>query len=215
LPVLISAVIAYLIGAVPTGLLVGKIGWGTDIRLSGSGNIGATNVGRVLGPGAGYLVLVLDVLKGAAAVMLPTALIAGVVRFPAGGGRGDSLLIVTAAGAVIAGNMFSVFIGGKGGKGVGVASGALLMMVPEIAAILLLVWLFVRAATKYVSIASLCIATLFPALMWFYHDDNKTYMIFSLLASAMVFYSHRTNIKRLVAGEELKFDRQAEREKHE
>lgn len=199
MPVLVSVLIAYFIGAVPTGLVVGLIGWRTDIRLHGSGNIGATNVGRVLGRPAGFLVLALDVTKGAAAILAPVALF----------GR-SSLLIVVAAGAVIAGNMFSIFIGGKGGKGVGVASGALLVMVPEIAVILLLVWLTVRAATKYVSLASLTIAALFPVLMWVFHGANKAYLIFSLLASVMVFYSHRANIKRLIAGKELKYDRKAD-----
>jgi len=200
LPVLISALLAYFIGSVPTGLLVGRIGWRTDVRLHGSGNIGATNVGRVLGRRAGFLVMALDVMKGAAATVAPVALF----------GRG-SLLIVTAAGAVIAGNMFSIFIGGKGGKGVGVASGALLVMVPEIAVILLLVWLTVRAATKYVSLASLSIAALFPALMWVFNGTNKTYLIFAVLSSAMVFYSHRANIKRLIAGKELKYDQKADK----
>ena len=200
MPVLVSALLAYFIGAVPTGLVVGLIGWRTDVRLHGSGNIGATNVGRVLGRPAGWLVLALDVMKGAAAVAAPVALF----------GR-SSLLIVVAAGAVIAGNMFSVFIGGKGGKGVGVASGALLVMVPEIAVILLLVWLTVRAATKYVSLASLTIAALFPALMWVFHGANKAYLIFSLLSSGLVFYSHRANIKRLIAGEELQYDKKADK----
>lgn len=208
MPILISAVIAYLIGAVPTGLLVGKIGWRTDVRQYGSGNIGATNVRRVLGPVAGGLVLWLDVIKGAAAVMGPVWISTDTLSFPVSGGPGASLQIVVAAGAVILGNMFSVFIRGKGGKGVGVASGVLLAMVPEIAAILLLVWLTVRAATKYVSLASLSIAALFPALMWLYHGSNKTYVIFSLVAAAMVFYSHRANIKRLIAGEELKYDQE-------
>ncbi|MDP1808340.1 MAG: glycerol-3-phosphate 1-O-acyltransferase PlsY [Actinomycetota bacterium] len=211
MPVLMSALLAYFIGAVPTGLLVGRIGWRTDVRLHGSGNIGATNVGRVLGRRAGFLVLALDVMKGAAAVMAPVAVYSGVVRFPVGGTPRDSLLIVAAAAAVIAGNMFSIFIGGKGGKGVGVASGALLVMVPEIAVILLLVWLTVRTATKYVSLASLSIAALFPALMWVYHGANKTYLVFSLLSSVMVFYSHRANIKRLIAGEELKYDQKADK----
>ena len=211
MPALISALIAYFIGAVPTGLLVGKIGWRTDIRQYGSGNIGATNVGRVLGPGAGFLVLGLDVVKGAGAVMGPAWATTGLLTFPVSAGESGSVPIVAAAGAVILGNMFSIFIGGKGGKGVGVASGVLLVMVPEIAAILLLVWLTVRAATKYVSLASLSIAALFPALMQLFHGSNETYVVFSLLAAALVFYSHRANIRRLIAGEELKYDQEVEK----
>lgn len=211
MPALAAALVAYFIGAVPTGLLVGKIGWHTDVRQFGSGNIGATNVGRVLGPGAGYLVLGLDVVKGAAAVMGPVWAVTGDLTFPVQAGANGSLPIVAAAGAVILGNMFSVFIGGKGGKGVGVASGVLLAMVPEIAAILLAVWLTVRAATKYVSLASLSIAALFPVLMWLFHGLNKSYVVFSLLAAGMVFYSHRANIARLIAGEELKYDEEVEK----
>lgn len=208
---LVSALIAYFVGAVPTGLVVGKLGWHTDVRQYGSGNIGATNVGRVLGWSAGLLVLGLDVVKGAGAVIGPVWATTGSLTFPARAGASGSLQIVAAAGAVILGNMFSVFIGGKGGKGVGVASGVLLAMVPEIAAILLFVWLAVRGATKYVSLASLSIAALFPVLMWLLYGSNKTYVIFSLLAAAMVFYSHRANIKRLIAGEELKFDQEVEK----
>lgn len=214
MPVLISAAIAYLIGAVPTGLLVGWIGWRQDIRLHGSGNIGATNVGRTFGARAGFLVLFLDFMKGAAAVMVPASIFGGAVRLPVAAGGSGSLIAVTAAGAVIVGNMFSIFIG-KGGKGVGVASGALFVMVPEIAACLLLVWLAVKTATKYVSLASLSIAAFFPLLMWLFHGGNKTYVVFSLLAAALVFYSHRANIKRLIAGEELKSDSEKQGNKNE
>ncbi len=133
------------------------------------------------------------------------------MSIPVSAGALGSVPIVAAAAGVILGNMFSVFIGGRGGKGVGVASGVLLAMVPEIAAVLLLVWLAVRAATKYVSLASLSIAALFPVLMWVFHGANRTYVVFSLLASAMVFYSHRANIRRLAAGEELKYDQEVER----
>lgn len=203
----LTALFGYLLGAVPTGYLVGKIGYGVDVRQSGSGNIGATNVGRVLGQRAGLMALAGDVLKGMAALFVPVWLATGAISFPVAAGANDSALIVVAAAAVICGNMFSFF---ASGKGVGVTSGVLIAMVPEIAAIELAIWLTVRAATKFVSLASLTIAVMFPALMWIYHGSNIPYIIFSLVAAALVFYSHRANLKRLIAGEELRYDRQVD-----
>ncbi len=201
---------SYLIGAIPVGYLVGKIGYGLDIRQHGSGNIGSTNVHRVLGAKAATLVLTLDIFKGALAVAGSTWLVNGTFSFPAKSGSGGYFLIIVVAMAAILGNMFSVFIKGRGGKGVGVATGVLLFMVPEIMLILLAVWLIVTLTTKYVSLGSLTIAALFPILVLIFHRQNTAYLIFAVVASVLVFFSHRTNVKRLMEGTELRSNRKKE-----
>lgn len=203
--VLLSTLCSYVLGSVPTGLLVGKIGYGVDIRLVGSGNIGFTNVRRVLGNRPGFLVLALDALKGAAAVLGTAWAYQGSVGFPLAPDFSQSLAIVLAALGVLLGNLFSIFMGFKGGKGVGVAIGALLAMTPEFVAVLFIVWLAVRTLTGYVSVASLTISILFPVLMWLRYGENSPYLVFSVCAAALVVFSHRANIKRLMAGEELKY----------
>ena len=211
--VALAILVAYLIGAIPTGYLVGNIGYGLDIRQLGSGNLGATTVQRVLGTKAGLLVLAIDVLKGALAISGSVYIINRSVSFPIKPGAASSALIVIIALAVIAGNMFSIFMKGRGGKGIGSAAGILFMMMPQIAAVLFTVWLIITVVTKYVSLASLSIAALFPILVWWLHGSNKPYMIFAFAASVMVFYSHRSNIKRLIARSELRVDQGREKDK--
>ncbi len=204
----LAILVAYIIGAIPTGYLVGHFGYGLDIRKFGSGNLGATNVQRVLGTKAGSLVLAIDVLKGALAISGSIYIINRSVSFPIKSGVASSALIVMIALAVIVGNMFSVFMKGRGGKGIGVAAGILIMMMPQIAAILFAVWLTITVTTKYVSLASLSIAALFPILVLWFHRSNQAYVIFALAAAVMVFYSHRSNIKRLVTRSELRVDQE-------
>jgi acyl phosphate:glycerol-3-phosphate acyltransferase len=194
----------YLVGSVPVGLLVGKIGYGLDIRQHGSGNIGFTNARRVLGDKAGFLVLALDMLKGAGAVLAGAWLWAGLMSWPIQPTSAEATVIVLAGLAVIVGNLFPIFIGFKGGKGVGVAAGVMLAMVPALVAVLLVVWYVVRAVFGYVSVASLAIALLFPILMWLGYASNQPYLVFSVVAAALVVFSHRQNIKRLLAGTEPK-----------
>lgn len=197
-------VAAYLIGAIPTGLLVGKIGYGVDIRNQGSGNIGSTNAQRVLGDRAGYTVLVLDICKGLAVTLGAAWVAVDAFRLPPQPDPSASLIIVAAAAAAIIGNVFPIYIGFKGGKGMGVGTGVLLAMVPLIVLVLVVVWLVVRAATRYVSVASLLVALLFPVLMWWRHPNNLPYLVFSIFAAVLVVYSHRGNVKRLLAGNEAR-----------
>jgi glycerol-3-phosphate acyltransferase PlsY len=196
------ALAAYLVGAIPTGLIVGKIGYGVDIRTQGSGNIGATNAKRVLGRQVGNLVLALDVLKGFIVTWGAAVIATGMFSWPPEPDPAAAAVIVVAAVAAILGNIFPVYIGFKGGKGVGMGAGVVLAMDPLICAILLLIWLAVRALTRYVSVASISIALIFPVLMWWRHPDNIPYIIFAVFAAAVVIYSHRENLKRLLAGEE-------------
>lgn len=201
---------AYILGSVPSGLLIGKYGWKVDPRAHGSGNIGFTNVWRVVGLPAAALVLLADAGKGAAAVLLagflfggaPTALT--IARQPR---LADAAVVALAALVALLGNNYSVFLRFRGGKGVGIASGIILALEPMIAAALFIIWLTVVALTRYVSLASLIIAVLFPILMFYFQPHNPAYIVFAITAAAVVFVRHRANIGRLMSGTELKVGR--------
>lgn len=198
---------AYLIGSIPVGLIVSKLGYGRDIRQFGSGNLGATNTFRVLGPLPGALVFLLDALKGASAVALASYYFAEtptLIQQPANIDFSHALLVVLAAMAVICGHNWSVFLKFSGGKGIATGAGALLMLVPKILLLLLVIWAVITAGTRYVSLASVIIAIVFPVTMIITNSHNIPYILFSLAASFVVVYKHRSNIKRLIAGEESK-----------
>lgn len=202
---------AYLIGAIPTGLIVGRVGYGVDLREHGSGNIGSTNAKRVLGGRAGYVVLALDLLKGFMVTIIAGFIVTGVLAWPPEPQivlrvEGAAGLIVATGAAAVVGNVFPVYIGFKGGKGVGVGSGVLLAIIPVVTVGLMAVWLVVRAVTHYVSVASLLVAVLLPPLTAWRYPENTAYLVFALFAAAMTVFSHRTNIKRLIAGEEPRID---------
>jgi glycerol-3-phosphate acyltransferase PlsY len=202
---IVIALAAYLVGAIPTGLVVGKVGYGVDIRELGSGNIGSTNAKRVLGSRAGNLVLVLDVFKGFIVTWMAAVFATGTFNWPPDPkGEAAATLIVIAAIAAIIGNVFPIYIGFKGGKGVGVGAGVVLALVPIICVVLLAIWLATRALTRYVSVASILIAVLFPFFMWWQHPDNIPYIVLAVFATAVVVFSHRANLKRLLAGKELR-----------
>lgn len=202
---------AYLIGAIPTGLLVGRIGYGVDLREQGSGNIGATNAKRVLGGRAGRLVLALDLLKGFLVTIAAGSIVTGVLAFPLESQtvmsvKGAGAVIVATGAAAVLGNVFPVYIRFQGGKGVGVGSGVLLAIAPVVTVSLMIIWLIVRAVTRYVSVASLLVAILLPALTAWRYPANTAYLVFTLFVAAMTIFSHRKNIKRLLAGEEPRID---------
>ncbi len=205
--IIVIAVVAYLIGAIPTGLIVGRVSFNVDIRERGSGNIGFTNVRRAFGNKAGFLVLAIDMLKGAGVTMAVAWGAMGFLEWPPAPEQSAAVLIVTAATALIAGNIFPVYIGFKGGKGVGATTGVMLALVPVIVGLLLIVWFIVREVSGYVSLASIVISLLFPVLVRVVYPGNLPYLIFAVFAAGLVVVSHRANISRLVAGEELKIDR--------
>jgi len=202
----LSLAAAYLVGAIPVGLIVGRVGYGVDLREHGSGNIGSTNAARVLGSGAGYLVLAFDMLKGFLIAIAAGAIATGVWAWPPAPVGSEGTLIVAAGIAAVIGNVFPVYIRFKGGKGVGVGSGVLLAIIPIVMVSLMAVWLVVRAATRYVSVASLLVATLLPLLIAWRYPKNPAYLVFALFAAVTTVFSHRTNIKRLVTGEESRID---------
>lgn len=188
---------AFLLGSVPFGLVVGRIWRGVDVRQHGSGNIGFTNVYRVVGPGPGFVVLALDLAKGAAAVLAARAFFPSPQTDAAHG-----WVVVGCAFAVIAGHNWSVFLGLKGGKGVAAGAGALLAFVPELFLVLLLVWGVVLGTTRYVSLASVSASALFPVLVLLVYPRNIPYLAFAVVGAAAVVFQHRGNIGRLIAGTE-------------
>ncbi len=207
----VSVVASYLVGAVPFGYLVARLK-GIDIRKHGSGNIGATNVGRVLGRNWGFLVFGLDVLKG----LLPVALTGLLVHDPqAGQSPGPLLVQVGAAAAAVAGHMFPVYLGFSGGKGVATSLGALLGIYPYftwpgLAAFVL--WIAVTGVSKYVSLGSIVAAGAFPIMFaavvalqggrWGTASRLWPLYVFSALVAALVVWRHRGNIRRLREGTE-------------
>jgi len=189
---------AYILGSIPFGLILAKLFAGSDIRKSGSGNIGATNVARVVGPSAGILTLVLDVAKGSAAVWL------------AGRFTGQSSTAMTlAAIAVLLGHCFPVWLKFKGGKGVATALGVFLMLAPLAALGALLVFILVSIAWRYVSLGSVSAAAAMPLLMYFLwapgHAPPLVVDFGTIFAAALVIFKHDANLQRLVDGEEPKF----------
>lgn len=185
-------VIAYLAGSVPFGLIISRL-YGVNITQTGSGNIGATNVFRVLGPFAGMTVLTADITKGFMAVQLAYFFM----------GHSDIMPVVAAISAVL-GHSFSPFMGMSGGKGVATAAGALLALIPQIALILFIIWIFIIVMTRYVSLASLSIALLLP-MLGIITKQNLPNKVLSVVVCLIIFYTHRSNIGRLLKGEEYKF----------
>jgi len=197
----VGVALSYLVGSVPFGYLVGRMG-GIDIRRWGSGNVGATNVARVLGVRRGALVFALDALKGAGA----TGLVAGGCARIFGTDAG--LLPVLCAAGVILGHTFTCWLKFKGGKGVATALGAWLVLRPVETLIALAVWGVVAAIWRYVSLASIVAAVAFPGVLvtFSFHDLRAALpqLVFAGLFSALVLVKHASNIVRLVRGTENK-----------
>lgn len=186
---LLAVVISYLIGSIPVGYLLGRAK-GVDIRRHGSGNIGATNVWRTLGPAAGATALVLDVGKGLVAVLLGRYI------------GGDNLALACGL-AVIAGHSWSIFLGFRGGKIIATSLGVFLALAPVAALLALGVWLVVVILSRYVSLGSIVAAITMPFLMVALRQP-WSYVLFSLVAAAIAVYKHLPNIRRLLAGTEPK-----------
>ncbi len=187
---LAALALAYLVGAIPVGYLVGRAFGVGDIRRHGSGSIGATNLLRTLGRLPAILTLTGDVAKGAAAVALATAWSGGASRIAA-----------ASAVAAVAGNCWSVFLGFRGGKGVATGLGAFLWLVPWATLPAALVWLVIAATFRYVSLASVMAAACVPlgALALRYPGSSA---LACLLVAGIVVARHRDNIARLTVGTE-------------
>jgi glycerol-3-phosphate acyltransferase PlsY len=189
---------AYLLGSIPFGLLLTRVFVGGDVRKSGSGNIGATNVARVAGPLPGILTLLFDAAKGAAAVWL------------AGRISNDSASwMMIAALAALLGHCFPIWLKFRGGKGVATAAGAFLALCPPALLGSIILFLLVVFFWRYVSLASISAAAAMPLLIYLlwapHHAPPPTVTFGALAAAAIIIYKHDGNIQRLVEGQEPKF----------
>jgi glycerol-3-phosphate acyltransferase PlsY len=223
-------ILAFFLGSIPFGLLIAK-SRGIDIRQHGSGNIGATNVLRVLGKRFGIPCLILDALKG----FIPVAIAVNVIQItgrqvqvPLGvpadwvltlaaddALKGQFAQILTALFAVL-GHNYSPWVGFKGGKGIATSAGVLLALMPFAVLLLLAIWGLLFAITRYVSVASIGAATVLPFLtLWgsWHHGRiqdgtwNKPLFVFTIAIAVLAIWKHRTNIKRLMNGTENRFER--------
>jgi glycerol-3-phosphate acyltransferase PlsY len=186
-----SAIVSYLLGSIPTGFLWGKAR-GIDIRKAGSGNIGATNVMRMIGKAPGITVLLIDVAKGFVPVFFAPCVFPDPDR--------NTLQIVCCV-CVIAGHNWTCWLKFKGGKGVATSAGALLAFLPWPLLCALGVWLVVFAVGRYVSLASISAAVAIPVATWLITKDGAL-TVFTGVLGAVAIYKHRSNIQRLLAGTE-------------
>src|SRR5215475_2323551 len=197
-------VCSYLLGSIPFGYLAGRLA-GADIRRAGSGNVGATNVVRVLGKRYGYPVLVLDVLKGFAAVKISMLLAPG--RPPEW--NSPEIFGILAAVSSILGHLYPPWLKFKGGKGVATSAGALLALTPVATLIGVVVWIIVFWLSRYVSLASVTAAVVLPMVIlgitWQDQNKAKPLVLASACVAAIVIWRHRSNLYRLMRGNEPRF----------
>ena len=193
---IIVVVVAYLIGSVPFGYLIVRGRIGADIRETGSGGTGATNVSRRAGKAAGVVTLVLDALKGAVAVLVAKTV------------AGNDWVVAAAAIAVIVGHIFPVWLGFRGGKGVATGAGVFLVLAPVAVLCAGVVFLAIVFTTRYVSLGSMVGAATIPLFMWL-QSDSRPLLIAAGLGALLIVFAHRGNIGRLVHGTEaqLRSDR--------
>lgn len=185
---------SYFIGAIPNSYLAGKLFKGIDLREHGSGNLGATNVWRTLGPKFAIPVGILDSAKGAIPVLFIAPLAA------------DAKLFALACGIMaVLGHVFSVFVGFKGGKGVATAAGVMLGLTPLAVVVTTAVWLAILWTTGYSSLGSIVAAAILPLAAWLLHPADRDLVWVQALVALAIIWFHRSNIRRLLAGTESRF----------
>lgn len=199
--VVITYIAAFLLGSIPSGVIIGRAFFGVDPRSGGSGSIGATNANRTLGIKGGVAVLLCDMIKGAAAVGIARAF----VYAGAFSGWDADLLLAGAAFFGIAGHIYSPWLGFKGGKGISTGFGTLLVAAPEICLGISLVFIVFAVITRIVSVGSMMAALSVVVFAIVFHTGSAPFIAYGALISAMVVFAHRSNIKRLLKHEEPKF----------
>lgn len=205
-------ILSYLVGSIPTSIIISKAVKGIDIRNYGSGNAGGTNVMRVLGWKHGVLVILLDALKGAIAVVLIARLHYGVLPFQNVSPFDDFTLVQIIAGiSAVIGHIWTVFAGFKGGKGIATALGMLLMIITVDMLIAVGIFLIVVSISRYVSLGSIVSAVVVPLSMVFrenvlhtHIEGYNTLLPFVIGVSLLVIFTHRKNLVRLLNGTENK-----------
>lgn len=191
---------SYLIGAIPNSFIAGKLVKGIDLREHGSGNLGASNVWRTLGPKVAIPVGILDAAKGA----IPVLFIAPIAS--------DARLFALACGIMaVVGHVFSVFVGFKGGKGVATASGVMLALTPLAVLVTMVVWLVLIRTTGFSSLASMVSAAILPLAAWLLHPAERDLVWVQALVALAIIWLHRANIRRLLAGTESRFGKRRQK----
>ena len=211
---LILILLSYLIGAIPFAYIIGKIFKGIDIREYGSGNLGSTNAIRVLGIPLGIMVQILDIAKGLVVVLILSTGFYHNLPFRNITPFEDITVIKIIAGiSAVIGHTFSVFVGFKGGKGINTALGMLISLSPVDVSISAGFFLLILLFSGYVSLGSVVASFLFPVVMFIRENifnveiyGYKTLIFFSIAVSVLLIYNHRSNIKRLLYGNESRFE---------
>jgi glycerol-3-phosphate acyltransferase PlsY len=186
---IIVVVVAYFLGSIPFGYLIVRRKMGADIRQTGSGGTGATNVSRRAGKAAGVLTLLLDAAKGSAAVLIARAV------------AGDDWLIAAGAIGALVGHLFPVWWGCRGRQGVATGVGIFLVLAPIPLLCAGVIFIAIVALTRYVSLGSIIAAILIPVFVWLL-SDLRPLFVAAIVGAALIVFAHRGNIQRLVSGTE-------------
>lgn len=210
LSLFLSIFLCYFLGSIPTAFIAGKLIKGVDIREFGSGNVGATNVYRVVGKVPGILVLLIDITKGLLAVTLLANFFyakifsasQSIPLIPAISLTPDLFKIILGM-VTIAGHNWTIFLKFRGGKGVATSGGVLLGLAPKVVGICLLIWIVMVLLFRYVSLASITVSIALPILIIVF-GGSKELILFSVILCIISTYKHRSNIKRLLKGQEKK-----------
>ena len=203
---LLLIIVSYLLGSIPFGYLIVSAKTGGDVRETGSGGTGATNVSRRAGKGAGVVTLVLDALKGAGAVIFAKVILSGVDQPRAAWWIGMSGIIA------MLGHIFPVWLGFRGGKGVATSVGVFAVLAPVAVVCAGVLFVVVVWSTRYVSLGSMLAALAIPLFVWLeslirHVPDVTALVVSTLTGAALIAYAHRGNIQRLLTGTETKFSR--------
>ncbi|MFL6417098.1 MAG: glycerol-3-phosphate 1-O-acyltransferase PlsY [Bryobacteraceae bacterium] len=194
LPIILTTLLAYLLGGLPFGYWFVRMTSGKDIRTLGSGNIGATNVHRTSGGKAGIVVLLLDILKGYLAVLIASLL-----------NHRDANAVALAIVAVVLGHCYPLFLHFKGGKAVACFVGAFLYAAPLALAVTTVVFFAIFALTRFVSLASIVGALVFPLILWWLRIYPLPILLVGTATAVLIVFRHRANIERLLKGKEHVF----------